>query len=308
MLDENKEKSIEYWNNNAKNWKRIAYNPEGDLSLFPTSQVRNEVVINELIKLGKKNAKILDIGCADGRLIRDMLKAGFTQVKGIDNSEKMIVEAKSLLKEEFPELNQDNIFFVEDADKLSSLNEKFDYITAIGLIEYVKDINSFFVSLHNLLVNDGLAFIESRNKLFNLFSANHFTSKIEDIPALIEEINSIKNLSPVQDQGKVVLDTFQRIGNELNESKINFSLQKNSFEKYPFNLPQYTPLEFVNFCEKNNLKTNEIIYYHCHPFAPKYESEFTQLFNKLGIMMQPLGYTPLGALICSSFVAKVRKK
>src|SRR3989344_5139453 len=127
MLDENKEKSIEYWNNNAKNWKRIAYNPEGDLSLFPTSQVRNEVVINELIKLGKKNAKILDIGCADGRLIRDMLKAGFTQVKGIDNSEKMIVEAKSLLKEEFPELNQDNIFFVEDADKLSSLNEKFDY-------------------------------------------------------------------------------------------------------------------------------------------------------------------------------------
>jgi len=307
MKEENKEESIAYWNNVAENWKRMAYSPDGDLSIFPSSQVRHKVVISELIKFGKKDAKILDIGCADGRLIRDMLNAGFTNVKGIDNSEKMIAEAKRLVKEEFPHLNPNNIFFVEDADELS-LNEKFDYVTAMGLIEYVKDVNSFFATLRNLLVDEGLAFVESKNKLFNLFSANDYTSKTEDIQALIKELDYVKYLSPVQDQGKVVLSTFQKIGKELNKPDIDFSVQKKSFEKYPFYLPQYTPLEFVTFCKTANLEATEMIYYHCHPFAPRYESGFPQLFNKLGIMMQPLGYTHIGALICSAFVAKVRKK
>lgn len=76
-------------------------------------------------------------------------------------------------------------------------------------------------------------------------------------------------------------------------------------EKYPFGLPQYTPKEMVKLCEQNRLKVNEVIYYHCHPFAPYYQNVMPQLFNQLGLLMQPLGYTPIGSLICSAFIAKI---
>ena len=125
MLNENKKPSVEYWNNTAKSWKDDAYSPDGNLTVFPSSEVRNKVVIKELINLGQQDAKILDIGCADGKLIRDMLHAGFTCVKGVDNSEKMITEAKKLLKEDFPDLNPDGAvnlracFIFSSNDKLS---------------------------------------------------------------------------------------------------------------------------------------------------------------------------------------------
>ena len=306
MLNENKKPSVEYWNNTAKSWKDDAYSPDGNLTVFPSSEVRNKVVIKELINLGQQDAKILDIGCADGKLIRDMLHAGFTCVKGVDNSEKMITEAKKLLKEDFPDLNPDDIFSVGDADDLF-VNEKFDHVTAIGLIEYVKDINDFFSTLYNLLNDEGIAFIESRNKLFNLISANDYTSNEENLPTLIKELDSIAHLSPIQEQAEVVLNTFREIGQGLEAATVETKFEKKSVIKYPFILPQYTPLEVIGFCEKSDLKVNSIVYYHAHPFAPKFGNGFTQLFNTIGILMQPLGYTPVGAILCSAFIARIEK-
>lgn len=308
MLEENKKKSVEYWDKSAKSWKNKAYSPDGNLTIFPSSQIRNEIVIKDLLSSKNFNSKILDIGCADGRLIRDMLNAGFTEVVGIDNSIEMIAEAKAILKIEFPNLNPDKIFFVADADDIS-IDNKFDYVSAIGLIEYVKDVNLFLSSVENLLEIDGIAYIESRNKLFNLVTANDYTLNIDSPSELIHELDAISHLSPVQgdDKEKLVLETYQSIGECLNETNSSQPKEIKIFNEYPFNLPQYTPNEIVEFCSSCNLNVEEVVYYHCHPFAPRFGVELTQLFNQLGVLMQPLGYTDLGALICSAFVAKVKK-
>ncbi|MDC0239193.1 class I SAM-dependent methyltransferase [Candidatus Thioglobus sp.] len=307
MLDKNKSKSIDYWNSSSGTWKNIAYSPDGNLTVFPSSQIRNGIVISELSKM-KKDKKILDIGCADGKLIREMLDAGFTYVKGVDNSPDMISEAKRILKKDYPNLNPDDIFFVADADGIV-LDENFDVITAIGLIEYVKDINLFISKVYDLLKHNGIAFIESRNKLFNIFSANEYTSNIKDMPNLIRELDLVKKFSPIQSNSTdaVVLETMSEIANGLSRKDLDSDIKKKSFKKYPFELPQYTPLEFVDLCKEANLKMKEVVYYHCHPFAPRYGIEFPQLFNKIGVLMQPLGYTPIGAIIGSAFVSKIEK-
>jgi hypothetical protein len=80
-----------------------------------------------------------------------------------------------------------------------------------------------------------------------------------------------------------------------------------NFEKYPFSLPQYTPHEIESLCKKHGLKLKYAIYYHPHPFPPKFENLFTQTYNKMAWLFEPLGYTPLGATICSSFIAVIKK-
>jgi len=307
MLDKNKEESINYWNDSAAMWKNKAYSPDGNFTVFPSSQMRNGVIIKELSNIDKSK-KILDIGCADGKLILDMLDAGFTDVKGIDNSPDMILEAKNLLKDSYPNLDPDSVFFVADADKML-LDEKFDIVTAIGLIEYVKDPSIFLSQVYGLLNHRGIAFIESRNKLFNIFSANEYTSNIENMPNLIEELGLISDLSPMQSEftEKVVFETMTAISKELNPRDLDAKVERKKFEEYPFDLPQYTPLELLDLCKESGLTTRSVVYYHCHPFAPRYGVEFPQIFNKIGVLMQPLGYTPIGAVICSAFVSKLEK-
>ena len=187
------------------------------------------------------------------------------------------------------------------------MEEKFDVITAIGLIEYVKDIDSFFNKLKKLMNKDSLALVESRNKLFNLFSANQYTiDDVNNIKSFIDELDSIKHLSPNQDQPKAILESIHEISDKLKNFDLKNQTKIKSFEEFPFNLEQYSPKEFIEIISKQNLNVNEIRYYHCHLFPPRYGKEFQQLYNLIGVLMQPLGNTPIGALICSAYVAKIK--
>src|SRR3989344_5832985 len=294
MQEENKPQSIEYWDKVSGLWGEMAFNKKQDFLKFPTSQIRLDLTIAEIVKEYGPKAQILDIGCATGDLVLALIRRGYVNVIGIDNSPKMIMEAKERVKKEFPHLNSDRIFFVSDADSLQ-LNQEFDIITALGLIEYVKD---------------PIEFLQSVNKLLNLYSANQFTIKKQNQEDHIEEIDKIKEFSPInkeEEVQQVVLETFQSLGQHLERVNLKPQQQKPKYENYPFSLPQYTPLEFKELSKQGGFTLKYIIYYHCHPFAPRYEEMFPQLFNRLGALMQKIGYTPMGSLISSSFVAVITK-
>ncbi|MDA9882508.1 methyltransferase domain-containing protein [Alphaproteobacteria bacterium] len=306
MLQKNKQKSIEYWNNSASSWKYKAYSPDKNYTSFPSSLVRNEIVINELLKIKNKNIRILDVGCADGGLISEMVKNGFTNVVGIDNSPEMIKQAKIDFKENFPDIDCEKMFLLKDADD-DFFNETFDVITAIGLIEYVKDLDLFFYKLRKIMNENSIALIESRNKLFNLFSANQYTiNDSQNIKNLVDELDSIKHLSPNQNQAEAVLSSIHILSQKLKDFDVSREIKEKQFQEYPFELAQYSPKELMEIVGKENFNLNEIFYYHTHLFPPRFGKDFSQLYNLIGVLLQPLGNTPLGALICSAYVAKIK--
>jgi 2-polyprenyl-3-methyl-5-hydroxy-6-metoxy-1,4-benzoquinol methylase len=295
MID--KKKSVDYWNNVAKDWKKMAYNTDKPALIFPSSQIRQEIVVKEIKKHMNKNAKILDMGCADGSLVIELIKNGYTNVKGIDNSQNMITEAKIQLRKTGYGFN--NIFEVADADGYKT-KEKFDIVIAMGLIEYVKNADSFAKLVCDLLKKDGVAYIESKNKLFNVFSANEFTIK-SCLTTLIPEILEVAYLSP---------NKLEDVIKEIKHSyDIEFPKQKGKrrYKKYPFELPQYTSKELLKIFEKYKMRAKKVVYYHYHPFPPPYRDDFPEFYDELSIRLQPLGYTHIGASMCSSFVMVIKK-
>lgn len=309
MKKEDKKDSIKFWDEHAKVWQKKAYDKKGEYLNFPVSQQRQDITIKKIEELAvNRNVSIVDFGCADGELVRALLKKGFINVKGIDNSEKMIETAKKMLKEEMMGIDPDKIFFVGDADNFDK-TEKFDFITAMGLIEYLLDIDQFFKNVKEILKPQGIALIESRNKFFNLSSANEFTCQ-SPLKELVEELKDAKRFSPINKDAeveKVIKDTFITVGEDLKkfEDK-NKKKEDETFGKFPFHLPQFTPKEMESFSLKQGLKMEYVIYYHFHPFLPKFEKDFPIIFNKIALNMQPLGCTILGATNCSSFIALIK--
>lgn len=289
MNIKDKKKSIRFWDKNADSWQERAYGK----AYFPISSERQNITVNMVLELAKnKRASIIDFGCADGELVRALVKKGFTNVIGIDNSKEMIRLAERKGKGKF---------FVADADNFNT-EEKFDFVLAMGLIEYVLDIDKFFKSVKRILKPGGYAIIESRNKLFNLFSANKYTCQ-SDMGELVKELDSVKRFSPIINQKEI-----DRI---IQRSFVPITLKgkrnKKKFGQYPFDLPQFTPQDIEIFSRRQGLKMKHVVYCHYHPFIPRYESQFPVIFNQIALSMRELGYTPLGATSCSSFIALIKK-
>lgn len=310
MREENKKNSIKYWDEHAKSWGKRAYDKGEKYLDFPTSQQRQDITINEIEKLANtKKTSIIDLGCASGGLVRTLLKKGFINVKGIDNSKKMTEVAKKILKKEIPHIDPNKIFFVDDVDYLNE-NETFDFVTAMGLIEYLLDIDAFFIKLYDILNRGGYAFIESRNELFNLFSANKYTCE-SPLRELVGELEDIKSFSPINNEKEVkniITKTFISIGKNLENIELSREDKEiEKFDKFPFELPQFTPKKIEALCKKHNLRLGYVIYYHPHPFLPKFENNFPTIFNRVAFLMQPIGYTSIGATICSSFISVIER-
>ena len=222
MKKEEKKESIKFWDVHAKLWEVKAYDKKRKFLNFPISGARQEITVSGISKLAKrKSVSICDLGAANGELVIDLLKKGFINATGTDNSPKMVKTAKKKLKKEMPHLNPDDIFFVEDADEFGKGN-KFDFVSAMGLIEYLEDVKGFFKKLGDSLNQGGYAFIESRNKLFNLFSANGYTLQFP-AEGLVNDLEYSVKFSKIQDKAEVqriIKNSFILAGKNLKMADI----------------------------------------------------------------------------------------
>jgi SAM-dependent methyltransferase len=91
--------------------------------------------------------KILDIGCGSGRFCIPLARRGANKVLGIDFAQNMIDLAVQLANEQ----GVDGSCEFYCADFLSiSLEEKFDYVIAVGLFDYIKDPQPYFRKISTL--------------------------------------------------------------------------------------------------------------------------------------------------------------
>jgi 2-polyprenyl-3-methyl-5-hydroxy-6-metoxy-1,4-benzoquinol methylase len=306
MEEQYKSRSIDFWNNHADKWEGMVYDKYKKYLRFPTSGQREEIAIREVKSKVNNSASIIDIGCANGELIRSLFSEGYENVTGLDNAKNMISLSRETMLKQNPLADVEKIFIHGDIDTLE-VELKYDVVTALGIVEYALDANDFFRQMRKIMNKSGTLILESRNKLFNVYSGNKYTVEA-DLTSLMKGLESSRNLSPINDDKEVsdlIADTFVKIGNELKDIKIGEDSKgfKQSKDKFPHPLPQYTPMEISEYCNNNNLVLKNIIYYHPHPFPPGFESSYAEIFNRIAVNMQPLGYTPVGASICSSFVA-----
>lgn len=102
-----------------------------------------------------KNAKILDIGCGSGFLVNFLVKEGYKNVLGIDNSPEQVEFGQS---QNLPVIQAEAIEFLKE-------NKGFDLIISTDVIEHLKkdEIIDFLERIYEALAENGYSIIRTGN-------------------------------------------------------------------------------------------------------------------------------------------------
>jgi 2-polyprenyl-6-hydroxyphenyl methylase / 3-demethylubiquinone-9 3-methyltransferase len=161
-------KEIEKFSRMAEEW----WNPSGKFKpLHNFNPIRIAYIRDNIIKTFKlkdknkplEKIKILDIGCGGGLLSEPMCRMG-AQVTGIDASEKNINIAKLHAKK-----GNLKIKYYCTSPENFKINNKFDVILNMEIVEHVQNVNFFLQSCSKLLKNDGIMFVATLNKTLKSF-------------------------------------------------------------------------------------------------------------------------------------------
>jgi 2-polyprenyl-6-hydroxyphenyl methylase / 3-demethylubiquinone-9 3-methyltransferase len=156
-------KEIEKFSIIAEEW----WNPTGKFKpLHKFNPIRIQYIRDNIIETFNlknnnrplKKIKILDVGCGGGLLSEPMCRMG-AKVTGIDASIKNIHVAKL-----HAEKNHLKIKYYCTSPERFKINEKFDVILNMEIVEHVQDVNFFLKSCSKLLKKNGIMFVATLNK------------------------------------------------------------------------------------------------------------------------------------------------
>lgn len=172
-----------------------AYSDKSNLPLSYFLKRRFSIVMNMLNH--RRGENVLDIGCGDGLYIKYLLGEG-CKVTGLDYSKAMLNAARKNLKGlrncklilgEFPNIK---------------LNSSYDKIIAIGLLDYVKKVDSSFKEISRLLKRNGICILTLPKKYSPLFFL-----RIQFLRKLLLGLPGVNNLF-----------TYNQISNLANRYKL----------------------------------------------------------------------------------------
>ena len=224
----------------------------------------------------KNNGKTLDVGCGSGELVISLLKNGF-DAYGIDFSNSMIKKGKAQAKRNKFEQSR---FFCDSFFDFKFKN-KYDLISANGFIEYIseKKFDDFLEISSNLLTKNGILVVNSRNRLFNIFSFNDFTKaemKNKNTNNLIEECIEFNNNK-----------NFKELLKNKNKSKINNNLKKHSKTGIDVDTRfQYTPYQLIEKLNDHNFTPIDIQPIHIHVFTTGARTIYSDFHNEISNHIQ----------------------
>lgn len=142
------------------------WNPYGKFKpLHDLAPLRLEYIINIAKKYFQlSNLKVLDIGCGGGLVSESLARLG-ADVTGIDASKINIDIAKKHAAEVGMNVNYQNIL----AEDLVKLNQKFQLILALEILEHVENLELFIESCEQLLAPKGLIIFSTINRTVESF-------------------------------------------------------------------------------------------------------------------------------------------
>ena len=98
-----------------------------------------------------RDARILDIGCATGRLLANLRDRGFPAVVGLDPSPACAAAARRLYGVEVHPMT---------LAELGVGDERFDLAILVGVLEHLRDLDEAFTHLRTILNPGGLLYVE----------------------------------------------------------------------------------------------------------------------------------------------------
>jgi len=107
--------------------------------------------------------KVLDIGCGGGLVSEPMYRLG-AEVTGMDASLENINVAKLHAKK-----NNLKIRYFNSSPEKKNLNEKFDVILCLEIVEHVENLDIFLKASSELLKKNGIIFIATINRTFQSY-------------------------------------------------------------------------------------------------------------------------------------------
>ena len=130
------------YNNNANLWER---NTPSSLSDFTARPIVLDAIGNV------KDLRVLDLGCGEGYMTRQVAMTSPAQITGIDISEKMIELAKKNNTYKYCE------FYVCSSKKLTFENEYFEIIFSVFMYNYMptSDMLKSFLEVYRCLKPNG---------------------------------------------------------------------------------------------------------------------------------------------------------
>ena len=219
---------IEKFSKIANEW----WDPFGKFKpLHKFNPIRIEYIKENIIKTFKikdkvkplRKIKLLDIGCGGGLLSEPMTRLG-ADVTGIDASIKNINVAKIHAKKSNLKIN-----YICSTPEDLKINQKFDVILNMEIIEHVNDVNMFIKSCSKHLKKDGIMFVATLNKtlksyVFAIIGAEYILRWLPIGTHEWEKFVKPENLIKVLKENKLSLDKldgmkFNILTNEWNLSK-----------------------------------------------------------------------------------------
>lgn len=120
--------------------------------ISPLDKLRMDIVVDLLSQfINDKNVSIVDIGCANGGMLNCFNEKGFTNLTGIDISQKCVENVRALgYKSIFG-----GIFNLENLE-----GTRFDCLIVSHVLEHIRDLSAGVKNLASLVNEDGLIYVE----------------------------------------------------------------------------------------------------------------------------------------------------
>jgi SAM-dependent methyltransferase len=291
----------EYFDRHAEAWVASAY---AGGARFPVGPERVRLAIEGVAPALSDGGALVDLGCGGGQLVAHAAQLGWRAV-GVDVAAGMIDEAQAATE------GLDVELLVAPFDETGLDTGAFDAVTAMGLIEYLADDDSLFAEARRLLRDGGRFAVSCRNRLYNVQSANRFTTRE------IERGEAGELLAELRDGlDRVEPDELHALAAELAEAgpELTAAAEVDADEPPPDLLDhptafgeerrQHTPAGLAESAASAGFTPVETLALHPHPLPPDLERLAPRFYNRLALAWQrPLERSPLGLAFCTAFVA-----
>lgn len=222
----NKNDEIDYWKNrfneSASNFKTDAeiglWSKHGFEQRF---NIFFKILSNDYYLL-EKNKRILDVGCGSGAYTREISNLSYSNIIGVDYSEKAIQLAKSK--------NDDIQYILSALPYLPFKKNSFDIVVCIGIFQYI--VNEFDA------ITDINSVISEKKGVFIIETLNSLS-----MYALLKKIIEILKL--YQFKGRITIKYERR----YNYFKLKSILKDNGFNKFDYHGVYLFPKSLI-FLEK----------------------------------------------------------